>query len=233
MFGSKVRLSVEKELWNKLKNSFPACDESRILEEVLKHHGEHKRTAAENERVKAMLAESRIKAANLSEEIEDVLKEKRRLLSEVQKLKKKNEEIRSDNSKLRSRIKNVKTEEAPVERIVIKEDLEAVNCLKAKIEDLKERNFRYQNAISALEADNRALKDRTSRLEGTLSEIRRQNAAVMIKVPLGPAMGDPELVVLDSSTYFTYRNDPAGFFRDDPGRMSFVRELQLRILDGL
>ncbi|MDG6225875.1 MAG: hypothetical protein QCI82_10230 [Candidatus Thermoplasmatota archaeon] len=233
MFGSKVRLSVEKELWNKLKNSFPAGDESRILEEVLRHHGEHKRTSAENERIKAMLAESRIKAAKLSEEIEDVLKERRKLSSEVQKLKKKNEDLRSENGKLRTRIRNVQPEEAPVERIVIKEDIEAVNSLKAKVEDLKERNFRYQNAISALEGDNRALKDRASRLEGALADIRRQNAAVMIKMPLGPPIGDPELKVLDSSTYYTYRNDPAGFLRDDPGRLSFVRELQLRMLDEL
>lgn len=231
MFGSKVRVSVEKELWNKVKNSFPAGDESRILEDVLRHHEEHKRTAAENERLKGILAEMSMKSAKLREELEEALKDKRKLSSEVQKLKKKNEEIRSENGKLRTRIKNIRTDEAPVERIVIKEDIEAVNSLKAKVEDLKERNFRYQNAILALESDNRALKDRTSRLEGAITDIRRQNAAVMIKMPLGPPIGDPELEVLDSSTYYTYRNDPAGFFRDEPGSMRLVRELQLRILD--
>ncbi|MFO8051842.1 MAG: hypothetical protein R6V01_09125 [Thermoplasmatota archaeon] len=196
------------DLWKRIKAEFPGKDDQEILKELYDKSSMFDDLSERNRELELGSEKARDELFQLEVETKKLEKEKKRLICDLNKSRKRSNGLKNDVNELRKKIEKYKKKSRVKKEFVIKEDSELVEELRSKNNKIKKMDLKHQNMIQRLESENRELERTNERLENRIRNIERTHHAVIVKVPANPTMEESEINVIDSRTYYLYKNDP-------------------------
>ncbi len=220
---------IDQEIWEMIRKEVPGRDDDEILKELYYKFLKYLELKEKNDVLGSELDNIRGEMTGLRLELEKLEKEKKRLMIDLNKQRKGSERWKEDANNLRKRIEKMEKISGTKCRVILKDDTKLVEKLKIKNEKTKKMDLKHQNRIIKLEAENRELRKQNEVLNKKLNNIQRTYHALIIKIPTNPLEREPEVDIIDSQTYYLYKNDPGKIFhmKTYDGRVHILKLLEI------
>ena len=184
----------------RLRNEFGDLDDGAILDELIGSYHDRERLEIDCSRLQST-------NSDLDQRLHDLEDTVRQLEKELRAVRKNRDNLQRRYRSECAKNKGPETTPEIVERVVYHEDRTAIEELRQKCNELKERLWKHQNQEDQL----RSRLDRLAELEARDSDWKRQFHGVVMRAKSGKVLPDLELRLIDSRAYFEQRADPAGF----------------------
>ena len=211
MFGSYIKLKVDKKLWEKVKDVYgKEEDEINIAQKVLEIYLKNKELVKENKEQKRIMDKN-------SGTIEALRKSLDKIHDKHDKSEEKLASTKKDYNKLKRDYETLKENPVIKERIVYKENKTTIEELRTKRDKLQKELWKTREERDNSYQQIKLMEYKVGNFEKKLSDWKRRNSALLIagtSMISRDVLEKLQLEIIDSTSYYEWLEKREEFERE-------------------